>query len=134
VVEVAGLSGHCDFFEQQFKYEWEKQYLAMTEDYIFPNTFKTLRGYCQYFNESDTRPELEIYDLGMINNVAFMLERGFLKKPVYLQFVLGILGAAPATLENSCSSTGPPGTPSVILPGRSVPPAATRSTCAPLLC
>ena len=84
----------------QFKYEWEKQYLGMTEDYIFPNTFKTLREYCQYFNENDTKPELEIYDLGMINNVAFMLERGFLKEPVYIQFVLGILGAAPATLEN----------------------------------
>ncbi|OAT85478.1 3-keto-5-aminohexanoate cleavage protein [Desulfotomaculum copahuensis] len=84
----------------QFKFEWEKQYLGMTEDYIFPNTFKTMREYCQYFNENDTKPELEIYDLGMINNVAFMLKRGFLKKPVYLQFVMGILGAAPATLEN----------------------------------
>ncbi|MCL6612364.1 MAG: 3-keto-5-aminohexanoate cleavage protein [Peptococcaceae bacterium] len=84
----------------QFRYEWEKQYLGMTEDFIFPNTFKTMREYCQYFNENGTKPELEIYDLGMINNVAFMLERGYLKKPVYIQFVLGILGAAPATLEN----------------------------------
>jgi uncharacterized protein (DUF849 family) len=84
----------------EFKYEWEKQYLGMTEDFIFPNTFKTMREYCQYFNENETKPELEVYDLGMINNVAFMVERGYLKKPVYIQFVLGILGAAPATLEN----------------------------------
>jgi len=84
----------------EFKYEWEKQYLGMTEDFIFPNTFKTIREFCPYFNENETKPELEIYDLGMINNVVFALERGYLKKPVYLQFVLGILGAAPATLEN----------------------------------
>lgn len=80
--------------------DWEKQYLGMTEDFIFPNTFKTMREYCQHFNENQTQPELEVYDLGMINNAAFMLDRGHLKRPVYIQFVLGILGAAPATLEN----------------------------------
>ncbi|MGB9846549.1 MAG: 3-keto-5-aminohexanoate cleavage protein [Desulfotomaculales bacterium] len=85
---------------QEFKYPWEKEYLAMTEDFIFPNTFKTLREFAETFNACETKPELEIYDLGMINNVAFMLQRGHLKKPVYLQFVLGILGGAPATLEN----------------------------------
>lgn len=83
-----------------FKHQWEKHYLGMTEDYIFPNTFKTIREFCQYFNENETKPELEIYDLGMINNVAFALERGWLKRPVYIQFVLGILGAAPAAMEN----------------------------------
>ena len=83
----------------EFKYPWEKLYLLFSEDFIFPNTFKTLREFSQLFAENDTKPELEIYDLGMINNVAFMLEREkeHLKKPVYLQFVLGILGGAPPT-------------------------------------
>ncbi len=85
---------------KEFKYPWEKEYLVMTEDFIFPNTFKTLREFCEIFNANETKPELEIYDLGMINNVAFMLERGYLKRPVYMQFVLGILGGAPATIEN----------------------------------
>lgn len=85
---------------QEFKYSWEKHYLAMTEDFIFPNTFKTLHEFCEIFNANETKPELEIYDLGMINNVAFMLERGYLKRPVYMQYVLGILGGAPATIEN----------------------------------
>ena len=30
---------------KEFKYDWEPQYLAMTEDFIFPNTFKTMREY-----------------------------------------------------------------------------------------
>ncbi len=85
---------------REFKFAWEKGYLDMTEDFIFPNTFKTLREFCQVFNENETKPELEIYDLGQINNLAFILERGHLRKPVYLQFVLGILGGAPAAVEN----------------------------------
>ncbi|MHB8917740.1 MAG: 3-keto-5-aminohexanoate cleavage protein, partial [Desulfocucumaceae bacterium] len=84
----------------EFKHGWEKMYLGMTEDFIFPNTFKTLREYCEIFYENKTKPELEIYDLGMINNAAFMLQAGHLKKPVYIQFVLGILGSAPASLDN----------------------------------
>ena len=79
---------------------WEKQYVGMTEDFILPNTFKTLREFAEVFAENGTQPELEIYDLGMLNNLAFMLERGHLKRPVYIQFVFGILGGMPATPEN----------------------------------
>ena len=85
---------------EDFKFPWEKQLLEATEDHIFPNTFKTLREYSKLFAESNTKPELEIYDLGMINNLAFMLQKGYIKKPVYLQFVLGILGGAPASTNN----------------------------------
>lgn len=82
---------------KEFKFAWEKPFLERTEDVIFPNTFKTLREYCRVFAENRTKPEIEIYDVGMINNLAFMLERGYLQRPVYLQFVLGILGGIPAT-------------------------------------
>lgn len=85
---------------REFKFPWEKAYLESTWDFIFPNTFKTLREFSQAFSENETKPELEIYDAGMINNVAFMLQRGYLKKPVYLQFVLGILGSIPASPNN----------------------------------
>jgi uncharacterized protein (DUF849 family) len=85
---------------KDFKFPWEKQYLEMTEDLIFPNTFKSLRIFLNTFNENQTKPELEIYDTGMINNAVFLIERGLLRTPVYIQFVLGILGGLPATVEN----------------------------------
>lgn len=85
---------------KDFKFPWEKQYLEMTEDLIFPNTFKSLRIFLTTFNENQTKPELEIYDTGMINNAVFLIERGLLRTPVYIQFVLGILGGLPATVEN----------------------------------
>jgi uncharacterized protein (DUF849 family) len=85
---------------KDFQFAWEKQYLEATEDVIFPNTFKSIRVFLSIFNENGTKPELEVYDSGMINNTAFMIERGLLQPPVYLQFVLGILGGMAATIEN----------------------------------
>lgn len=85
---------------KEFKFSWEKAYLEASEDFIFPNTFKTLRQYCEIFAERGTKPELEIYDAGMINNVAWLIQAGYLKKPVYIQFVMGILGGIPASVDN----------------------------------
>lgn len=85
---------------KDWKYEWEPKYLAQTEDFIFPNTFKTLREFSESFNKNNTKPELEVYDSGMINNMAFLIQRGYLKKPVYIQFVMGVLGGITPTPEN----------------------------------
>lgn len=85
---------------KEFQYEWEPRYLGMTEDFIFPNTFKTLREFAAHFKEEETKPEFEIYDSGMINNLAYLIDKGRIQKPVYLQFVFGILGGMPATMKN----------------------------------
>jgi uncharacterized protein (DUF849 family) len=85
---------------KEFKFPWEKEYLAMTEDFILPNTFKTLREFSEIFQNNKVQPEFEVYDLGQIHNVAYMLSKGHVKRPIYIQFVLGILGAVNATPEN----------------------------------
>jgi uncharacterized protein (DUF849 family) len=87
-------------YEGQWKYDWERQYLAGTEDFIFPNTFYTIRKFTDLMGQYGTKPEFEIYDVGMINNLAYLIDSGKIQKPVYLQFVLGILGGIPATVEN----------------------------------
>ena len=84
----------------EWKYDWEKPYLEGTEDFIFPNTFKTMRQFLDIIYANGAKPEFEIYDVGMINNLAFLIQKGIAKQPVYLQFVMGILGGIPATLEN----------------------------------
>jgi len=85
---------------KEWKYPWEKPYFEMTKDFIFPNTFKSLEEFGRIFEENGTKPEAEIYDTAMINTVAYLAKQGYLKKPVYLQFVLGIMGAMPATIQN----------------------------------
>ncbi|MDI9569574.1 MAG: 3-keto-5-aminohexanoate cleavage protein [Pseudomonadota bacterium] len=84
----------------EWKHDWERNYLQASEDFIFPNTFLTMRQFLERFALQDTKPEFEIYDFGMINNLSFLIEKGHVKKPVYLQFVMGILGGIPATIEN----------------------------------
>jgi uncharacterized protein (DUF849 family) len=85
---------------EEFKFPWEKDYLAMTEDFILPNTFKTLREFTEVFEKYDVKPELEVYDVGQLNNVYFMLKKGRLRRPIYIQFVMGILGGIQPTPEN----------------------------------
>jgi uncharacterized protein (DUF849 family) len=85
---------------KDFKFPWEKQYLEATEDFIFPNTFKTMREYCEEMGRNDTKPEVEIYDVGMINNLAYLVSQNIIKKPLHLQYVMGILGGIPATVAN----------------------------------
>ncbi len=90
----------------EFKYDWEKGFLESTESFIFSNTFKSLKVFCETMNEVGTKPELEVYDVGQITNLAQIIMEGYLKKPLYLQFVLGILGGIPATIENLLFLTG----------------------------
>lgn len=84
----------------KWEFDWEKKYLESTEDFIFPNTFRTMREFLGFMYANNTKPEFEIYDVGMINNLAYLIDSGIAKRPVYLQFVMGILGGIPATLEN----------------------------------
>ena len=46
------------------------------------------------------KPELECYDIGMINNAKFLGELGYIEEPLYYQCVLGVLGQIPATVDN----------------------------------
>ena len=82
------------------KYDWEIPYLENTFDYVFINTFKAIDYCARTMNEAGTRPEFEVYDVAMINNIAYFIQKGVVKTPPYLQFVMGILGGIPATVEN----------------------------------
>jgi uncharacterized protein (DUF849 family) len=47
----------------------------------------------------DIKPEIEIFDLAMLYNAAKLVERGLLKPPAHVQFVLGIPNALPPRRE-----------------------------------
>ena len=72
--------------------EWEREYLEGTRDYIFRNTFADITYLAGLMQGSDTRPEIEIYDVGQIFNVRRLMDEGVITSPFNLQFVLGVLG------------------------------------------
>lgn len=94
-----GLFPLLDRFET-FKFDWESKYLEMTRDFIFSNTFQSLEVFMKTFKDSGTKPEMECYDVGHLYNVAYMAEKGFVEKPFFLQFIMGILGSIQPSVEN----------------------------------
>lgn len=77
---------------KSFKYQWEKPFLEKTRDFVFKNTFYDMEYACSIMYNYGTKPELEIYDLGQLYNVRYLLSQGVLRKPIHLQFVMGVLG------------------------------------------
>jgi uncharacterized protein (DUF849 family) len=78
---------------------WEIEYLESTREYVFRNTFADLYRLAELFREAKTKPEFEAYDVGHLYNVLHLLEHGLIDPPLHVQFVLGVLGANAATVE-----------------------------------
>jgi uncharacterized protein (DUF849 family) len=77
---------------KEFKYEWEKPYLAGSDDRIFKNTFRDIAHILQSCADNDTRFEVECYDIGHLYTCAHFLERKLIKPPLFIQSVFGIRG------------------------------------------
>jgi uncharacterized protein (DUF849 family) len=78
---------------------WEVDYLESTRDYVFRNTFADLYRLSELFREAGAKPEYEVYDVGHLYNLAHLAEQGLVDVPIHMQFVLGVLGANAATIE-----------------------------------
>ena len=67
---------------------------------VFLNTPSFLEKLGKTMQEYGVKPELEIFDAGMVYNTLYYLEKGVLKEPLHFQFVLGAPGGIAATVEN----------------------------------
>ena len=86
--------------DDEFKFPWEKEFASGTRDFIFRNTFGDIEKLCQIMEENNTKPEFEVYDVGHLYNLSFLIRRKIVKTPVWLQFVTGILGGIGSALED----------------------------------
>ena len=85
---------------EEWKHDWELPYLEGSKEFIFRNTFKDLETIFRVMKDSGTKPELEAYDVGQLHNAYFCFDRQLLSEPVYVQFVMGILGGIDATIPH----------------------------------
>jgi len=86
---------------KEFKYDWERQHLENSRDFIFRNTFADIERVLKMLGEDHgTRFEFECYDIGHLYNLAHFLERGLVKPPLFVQSIFGILGGIGADPEN----------------------------------
>ena len=68
--------------------------------YVFLNTPPFLERLGTLTQELGIKPELEIFDGGMIGNVEHYLKKGFLKEPLHYQFVLGVPGGMDGNIDS----------------------------------
>jgi 3-keto-5-aminohexanoate cleavage enzyme len=68
--------------------------------FVMVHTFPDMVHVAHVMKECGVKPELECYDIGMINNCIFLHDIGALEAPLYFQCVLGVLGQIPATIDN----------------------------------
>lgn len=85
---------------QNPKFDWEIPFVKNTYQVPFANTFQGIEDYIRTMEQYDTKPEFEVYEVGMISNIAYFMKKGMLRAPVYLQFVTGVMGGIPATVDN----------------------------------
>ena len=67
---------------------------------VFENNPKFLEKLGLAMQECNVKPEIEIFDAGMIYNALYYLKQGVLKAPLHFQFCLGTPGGMAATVEN----------------------------------
>lgn len=85
--------------DEDYKYPWEKEFAVSTKDFIFRNTFGDIEKLMQIVKENNTKPEFELYDVGHIYNLNFLVRKDIIKFPVWLQFVTGILGGIGSSVD-----------------------------------
>ncbi|MDQ0322532.1 uncharacterized protein (DUF849 family) [Pararhizobium capsulatum DSM 1112] len=85
----------------EWQHEWEPQLLEATRGAIFKNTFADIEDILKRLGEGcGTRFEFECYDVGHLYTLKHFYDRGLVKGPLFIQFVMGILGGIGADPDN----------------------------------
>jgi uncharacterized protein (DUF849 family) len=85
-----GLFQLAERYAGKFKHPWEPEILEYLKNNIgMQVTFQDDITYANTFLELDIKPEFEMYELGHISYVTWLIQEGLVKTPPHLQFVFG---------------------------------------------
>ena len=73
---------------------------AFYHDHVFANPFKDIIFFLERMKAAGTRPEMECFDTGHINNAQPLIDMGLLEPPFQFSLIMGVLGGIPATTQN----------------------------------
>jgi 3-keto-5-aminohexanoate cleavage enzyme len=63
---------------------------------IYENPPQLIEDLARSMLDFDVKPEIEVFDLAMLYNAKQLGDRGLIKRPLHVQFVMGITNALPA--------------------------------------
>lgn len=81
------------------------------------NSFELIQALAQKMYDNNIKPEIEAFDLGMIDNAKYLLKKGILKAPLQFDMVMNVLGSARGTPRNLLHMV------------ESIPPGSTFTVC-----
>ncbi|MFO7707325.1 MAG: 3-keto-5-aminohexanoate cleavage protein [Desulfobacterales bacterium] len=69
-------------------------------DSVYANSPELIERLARDMKTHGIKPEMEIFDVSMIANAEDLARRGLADPPLHFDFVMGLKGAIPATIEN----------------------------------
>lgn len=69
-------------------------------DEVFYNSPEDIEKFAAYIKEMGVKPEIEVFDVGMINNALRLVKKDLLTLPLHFDFVMGVPGGIPGTPKN----------------------------------
>ena len=72
-------------------------------DDVFENTMPMMRAFGKRMLENNIKPEYECFEMGHLDTILTMARKGLVPAdPMQFNFVLGVAGCTPATVDNLC--------------------------------
>lgn len=104
---TSGIPGrNLDFKERLIPLELRPEMVSFDagsinmRDLVFLNPPEFLDLLAQETLSRGIKPELEVFEAGMVETCKRYMERGLLKPPLHFQFVLGVIGGMAATAKS----------------------------------
>jgi 3-keto-5-aminohexanoate cleavage enzyme len=67
---------------------------------VYENSPPFIEYLAKVYQETEVKPEIEVFETGMIANALFLERKGFIRAPLHFDFVLGAPGSMPGTIKN----------------------------------
>ncbi|WP_339756372.1 3-keto-5-aminohexanoate cleavage protein [uncultured Hoeflea sp.] len=81
----------------EWLHDWEEPFLRNSDDLVFKNTPRDIEGVLRQMGQQrGARFEFECYDISHLYMLRHFVDRGLIETPMFIQFVMGVLGGIPA--------------------------------------
>lgn len=67
---------------------------------VFMNTEEYMEKFAKRMKELGVKPEIEVFERGMIANALKLVKKGLVEKPLHFDFVLGVPGGCPGEVDD----------------------------------
>jgi 3-keto-5-aminohexanoate cleavage enzyme len=67
---------------------------------VYENSPQFIEFLAGVFKETGVKPEVEVFETGMISNAVYLQNKGFIEPPLHFDFVLGAPGSMAGTVKN----------------------------------